>query len=212
MIDLNNLRAHISARLGDFRARHVLSTEEEAARIAKVFLPDKVEAVRISALLHDITKEYTVEQQLRVLASFDIQPDAVAMHSPKVFHAKTAALLLPREYPEYCSAEVLSAIEKHTTGSADMTVFDCILYLADYIEPLRKYEDCQRLRKYFWDGISDLTGSEQLLLHLYKTMVMSFDMTIENLLSEKAVIAPDTLAARNAFILKCKKMEKKGER
>ena len=55
------LRASVTSRLGEFRANHVLSTEGEAARIASVYLPDDEEKVRISALLHDITKEYTKE-------------------------------------------------------------------------------------------------------------------------------------------------------
>lgn len=211
MKTLNSLREKVVERLGTFRAQHVLSTEEEAARIAQVLLPDRVEKVRISALLHDITKEYTVEQQIMVFNEFGIRPDDVAMQSPKVFHARTATLILPRDYPEYCSDEVLSAIEKHTTGSADMSVFDCILYLADYIEPLRKYEDCQKLRKYFWDGIPKAMDEAEKLQHLYKTMVMSFDMTIMNLLEENAVIAPETVAARNAFILKVKQRKAKDE-
>ena len=212
MKDLEHLRGQVSARLGEFRARHVLSTEEEAVRIATELLPEAVEAVRISALLHDITKEYSVEEHMKVFHAFGVDLDEITMQSPKVFHARTAALLLQQEYPMYCSPEVLSAVEKHTTGSADMTVMDCILYLADYIEPLRKYEDCKELRAFFWNGIAQAKGDAAKRLHLYKTMVLSFDLTIKNLLAENAVIAPETFAARNAFVLKCKAEEKKGER
>ena len=129
------LRASVTSRLGEFRAKHVLSTEGEAARIAAVYLPEDEGKVRISALLHDITKEYTKEQQLAVFADFGMEVDAVMRMSPKVFHAHTAALLIPREYPEFADPAVLSAVDKHTTGSADMSLMDCIIYLADYIEP-----------------------------------------------------------------------------
>ena len=79
---------------------------------------------------------------------------------------------------------------------------DCIIYLADYIEPTRKFEDCRQLRAYFWDGIRAGNTAAENLTHLYKTMVLSFDLTIRNLLDEGRVVAPDTVAARNAFLVK----------
>ncbi len=200
---LDALRKEITDRLGDYRAKHVLSTEEEAARIAAVYLPEKVEKVRISALLHDITKEYDVKKQLQILSDFDIIIDNVIKNSPKVFHAITAALLIPVEFPEFSDEEVISAVKNHTCGHKNMSLLDMIIYLADYIEPLRRFEDCQKLREYFWNGVENTVTEEERLLHLYKTMVMSFDLTIENLLAQKAIIMPETFEARNAFVLKC---------
>ena len=181
----------------------MLSVEEEAARLAEVYLPEKMENVRISALLHDITKEYDVKRQLKIFDDFGIILDAVSMASPKVFHAASASLILPETFPEYADPEILSAVRKHTTGSDDMTVMDILIYLADYIEPTRKFSDCQTLRSYFWNGLSSEMTEQEKLLHLYKTMVLSFDLTIQNLIEEHSVIAPETIAARNAFVLKC---------
>ncbi|MBQ6893592.1 MAG: bis(5'-nucleosyl)-tetraphosphatase (symmetrical) YqeK [Clostridia bacterium] len=200
---LDALRKEITNRLGEYRAKHVLSTEEEAVRIAEVYLPEKIEKVRISALLHDITKEYEVKKQLQILSDFDIIIDNVIMNSPKVFHAMTAALLIPNEFSEFSDDEVISAVKNHTCGHKDMSLMDMIIYLADYIEPLRRFEDCQKLREYFWSGVEKTVTAEERILHLYRTMVMSFDLTVENLLAEKAVIMPETFEARNAFVLKC---------
>ncbi len=205
------LRNTICVRLGEYRAQHVLSTEEEAARLAAVYLPEKAEKVRISALLHDITKEYDVKRQLQIFAEFGIIVDTVMLASPKIFHAKTAALLIPREFPDYADSEVISAVRKHTTGCADMSMQDILIYLADYIEPTRKFADCQTLRSYFWDGLAKVTAEQEKLLHLYRTMVLSFDLTIQNLIEEQSVIAPDTIAARNAFVLKCKSVSEEGK-
>lgn len=202
-VDIAQLRNVIKNRLGEFRAAHVLSTEEEAVRIAEVYLPEKLEKVRISALLHDITKEYDSKKQLQILDDFGIIVDNVTVNSPKVFHAWTAALLIPTEFPEFADDEVIAAVKNHTTGSSDMSVLDMIIYLADYIEPLRKFEDCKKLREFFWSGVEKCSDKEELMLHLYKTMVLSFDMTISNLLEEQSVIASDTFSARNEFVLKC---------
>lgn len=208
---LSALRNEICARLGEFRAKHVLSTEEEAARLAAVYLPEKAEKVRISALLHDITKEYDAKRQLQIFAEFGIIVDNVMLASPKVFHAKTAALLIPREFPAYADPEVISAVRNHTTGCADMSVMDMLIYLADYIEPTRRFADCQTLRSCFWEGLERALTEQEKLLHLYRTMVLSFDLTIRNLIEEHSVIAPDTIAARNAFVLKCKSISEEGK-
>lgn len=199
---LNRLREEVSLRLGEYRAKHVLSTEEEAARIAKVYLPDKIEAVRISALLHDITKEYDLQKQLQIISEFDIIVDSAVLNSPKVLHSVTAPEIIKRDFSEYATDDVLSSVRKHTSGAPDMTVFDCIIYLADYIEPSRKFSDCIELRDYFWSGIETCKDDKSKLLHLYKTMVLSFDLTIENLINESGVIAPDTFLARNMFLMK----------
>ncbi|MBQ5390228.1 MAG: bis(5'-nucleosyl)-tetraphosphatase (symmetrical) YqeK [Clostridia bacterium] len=167
--------------------------------------------MRISALLHDITKEYDVKRQLQIFTEFGIIFDNVMLASPKVFHAHTAALLIPREFPEFADAEVISAVRKHTTGCADMSVMDMLIYLADYIEPTRKFADCKTLRSYFWEGIGICTTEQEKLLHLYKTMVLSFDLTMQNLIEEHSVIAPDTMAARNAFVLKCKSISEESK-
>ena len=198
---LRTLRGIIVDSLGEYRAKHVLSTENEAAELAKIYIPHKEYDVRISALLHDITKEYSTEMQLQILSDSGIM-DGVMLKSPKVFHAMTAPIIIKRDFPEYATDEILSSIRKHTTGAADMSVFDCIIYLADYIEPERKFSDCKKLREYFWGGIKNCNYENEKLMHLYKTMVLSFDLTINNLVSEHCVIASDTFSARNAFLMK----------
>ncbi len=205
MTDVNliqKLRTEVCSRLGEYRSRHVLSTEEEAARLAKIYMPHKETEVRISALLHDITKEYDVEKQLQIFSEFGIILDGVLLNSPKVFHSHTGALIIRRDFSEYATDEIVTAVKNHTTGASDMSLFDCMLYLADYIEPSRRFDDCKTLRSYFWDGIEKATDEKARLLHLYKTMVLSFDLTIANLINENCVIAADTFSARNAFLVK----------
>ena len=211
MKDLNALRAQVSERLGDYRKRHVLSTEQEAAKIAAIYIPEAEETVRISALLHDITKEYTTEMHCRIFAENGIEPDSTLLASPKTLHALTAALLIPKEFPEYATKEVVSAVKHHTTGCADMSVLDCVIYLADYMEPLRSFEDCVALRSFFWNGIAHAKTERDKEIHLYKTMVRSFDLSIKTLLAESSVIAPDTFYARNAFLHKLKLAEENYE-
>lgn len=208
MEELEALRIAIAERLGDFRKQHVLSTEQEAAKLAAIYLPGAEKTVRISALLHDLTKEYTTEMHCRVFAENGMTPDGLLLASPKTMHALTAALLIPKAFPAYATEEILSAVKHHTTGCADMSLLDCMIYLADYMEPTRTFADCVKLRNYFWNGLAEAKTEKAKRIHLYKTMVLSFDMTIEILLKEGSVVAPDTFHARNAFLQKIRTEEK----
>lgn len=124
--------------------------------------------------------------------------------SPKLYHSKTAAVLIERDFPEFADPEIVSAVRWHTTGRDNMTVFEAIIYLADYIEDTRTYDDCIKLRRYFYDGISHLSSAEDKIFHLYKTMVKSFNYTMTVLMEENALIDEDTLRCRNYYLRKIK--------
>lgn len=192
------LRERVKEYQTEKRYRHTLAVEREAAALGEIFLPEKVMSLRCSALLHDITKVLSLEKQLQYCQKFDIMVRNSDVLSPKIFHAKTAASLANEVFAEFVDKEIISGIRWHTTGRRDMTLFECIVYLADYIEDTRTFEDCVELRRYFYDSINkDGTDKYEVLL---KTMIKSFDMTIKNLVDEGALIDEDTVEARNYFI------------
>ncbi|MBR7033604.1 MAG: bis(5'-nucleosyl)-tetraphosphatase (symmetrical) YqeK [Clostridia bacterium] len=196
---ISTLRERVRDYLTDKRYRHTLAVEKEAARLGGMFLPDRINSLRAAALLHDITKRDGLEKQLQYCSEFGIIYDVFEISSPKLFHAKTGAALAKRDFPEFVDDEIVSGIRWHTTGRAEMTAFESVVYLADYIEETRTFPDCVELRRYFYDGISDPDSDRAA--HFKKTMVLSFDMTIRNLIEEGAPIDRDTVAARNRFIL-----------
>ncbi|MBR2024555.1 MAG: hypothetical protein IKA02_01960, partial [Clostridia bacterium] len=74
------------------------------------------------------------------------------------------------------------------------------IYLADYIEETRTFEDCIKLRNYFYDNIKNADTYDEKIEVLRKTMVISFDYTIKNLIDEGKRIDKDTINARNYFV------------
>ena len=97
--------------------------------------------------------------------------------------------------------EVYSGIFYHTTGRKGMTLFESIIYLADYIEEGRTFSDCIELRNFFYDNVKKANDYSDKLEVLRKTMVYSFDLTICNLIDEGKLIDQDTVNARNYFLL-----------
>ncbi len=195
--DIDSLRESVRSRMDDWRYSHTLGVERAAAALGELYLPDRVDELRCAALLHDITKNETVEKQLQYCAEFDIIVRDSDIISPKLLHAKTAAELIRRDFTEYSTEDIVSAVRWHTTGRENMSLFDMLIYLADYIEDTRTFRDCVRLREYFWGSLPEKMSKEQRMIHLYRTAVMSVDLTLRSLISEGVFIDEDTVRFRN---------------
>ncbi len=201
---LSRLREQIRPYLTESRYQHTLGVEEEAARIGAIYLPDKIPKLRVAALLHDITKRDTFEKQLQYCEEFGIILKQGGVAFPESLHAslhaRTAMSVAHRDFADLTDEEILFGIRWHTTGHNEMTVFEAIVYLADYIEPGRTFDDCVAVRDYFWNGIEAAGDPRTHVVHLCKTMVYSFDLTLRALIDEGKPIAADTILARNCFL------------
>ena len=201
--DIARLREEIQGEMGARRLCHTLAVEEEAKEIAKWYLPQNIAEISASALLHDVTKECSTEEQIALCRRYGLPVNEEELASPKILHAKTAAAVIADRYPAYAREEILDAVAKHTTGAKEMSLFAKILYLADYTEKTRTFPDCIRLREYFWnEPLAEMTEEERIL-HLDKSLLLSFEMTLADLLREGRPIASDTRAAYEALCAKC---------
>ncbi len=204
--DWEIIKNKVKSYQNEKRYSHTIGVSEEARELAKIFLPEKEDKLFLAGLLHDITKELNKDEQLKMCDKYGIEvPQNIV---PKLLHAKTGAEFALELYGgEIVDNEVYSAIYYHTTGKENMTLFEMIIYLADYIEKGRTFEDCIILREYFYKNIVNATDYNSKLEVLRKTMVYSFDLTIKNLILEGKRIDSDTVNARNYF-LNCKMVQK----
>ena len=147
------------------RMAHVRGTEEEAIRLAQRYGADVTEA-RVAALLHDCTKKLNMEQQLALCEQYGVTLDALEQKALKLLHAKTGAEIARDVFG--VSDAVYEAIKWHTTGKADMTLLEKVIYLADYIEPTRDFPGVKELRKTVYQ---DLDAG----------LAMGLEMTIEEM-------------------------------
>ena len=147
------------------RMPHVLGTEQEAIRLARRYGADETDA-RIAALLHDCTKKLDMEQQLALCRRYDIRLDELEQNALKLLHAKTGAALARDVYG--ADDEIYNAILWHTTGKANMTLLEKVIYLADYIEPNRDFDGVEDLRKVVWEDLD-------------KGLEMGLAMTVEEM-------------------------------
>ncbi len=197
---LDALRGKMAWQMSWFRFQHTLGVEKEAVRLGELYAPDKIPLLRAAALLHDITKENTFEKQLQLCHELGIMVGDTEKRSPKTLHAITGAAVIERDFPEFADPELVSAVRWHTTGKVDMSICDKIIYLADYIEENRKFEDCVSLRQYFWEGEPQKLARPDRLAHLSRALVISFDMTIRALKAEGVAIDESTMKAREYLV------------
>ena len=202
---LSELRMKVISLMSSKRAIHTVAVEAMAVRLGQIYAPDKLDVLRAAALLHDITKEKKLKEQLQLCDKYRVEVDDCDVFSPKTFHAKTAAALIPFEYPDFADDEVISAVRWHTTGHRGMTVLEKLIYLADYIDDSRTFDDCVRLREMFWSEELSLMTEEEKNAHLRDVLILSYDMTIKHLLEENSPVASDTIDARNELI--CEKLK-----
>ena len=199
---LRTLSESVKPYLTAKRYAHTAAVAEEAARLGEIFgfSADDVNRLRVSALMHDITKLADYKKQLQYCEEFGIILEPEKNVSASVLHGITGAGLAARDFAAYADADILSGIRWHTTGRYGMTVFESIIYLADYIEPTRTFDDCRAVRQHFYDRIGRCMTEEERYDVLRDTMIYSFDLTIENLLEGQDIIDSDTICARNYFI------------
>jgi nicotinate-nucleotide adenylyltransferase len=196
---LEKLREGISARMSERRLLHTFGVEEMAARIGEIYCPEKVNLLRAAALLHDITKELTPDEQKEIVHSHGLDMSRDMQEAPSTQHAFTASLVIPELYPHLADEEIISAVKYHTTGRADMTLSEKIIYLSDYIDSTRTYPDCVELREMFWGGEVEKMTEPERLLHLDTVMLRSFDLTIADLKARNKNISRETAEARESL-------------
>ena len=197
---LDALRRQVSEGMSLRRFVHTAEVEKMAAYLGSIYAPDKIPLLRAAALLHDVTKEYPQETQIELCREYGVELEADAYFAPKTLHARTAAAIIPEKFSDFADAEIISCVRYHTTGRADMTLSEKLIYLADYIDMSRTFEDCVKLRNYFLGAEPKKLSESERLAHLNNTLILSFDMTLRILAEEGTPISLDTMAARNQLI------------
>ncbi len=144
------------------RFNHILRVEKAAVALAEHYGADVYKA-RAAALLHDVTKRKTHEEQLNMAREFGIIGAEEFDKSPKVAHAFTASAYAEHRFL-ISDSDLLNAIRYHTTGRAGMSLLEKIIFLADGIEEGRVFDGVEEIRRAAFEDI-DLA----MLISLEKT-------------------------------------------
>ncbi len=134
----------LQSRLSPHRFAHSLGVMKEAEVLAKIH-GASVKKARIAGLLHDMTKEVPKEEHFRLFEKYHLPLDENLKTNKNLWHAWSASAAVQEEF-SLTDPEIVGAIRYHTTGKADMTVLEQVLYMADLTDETRTYEDVEFYR------------------------------------------------------------------
>ena len=183
MSNLDLIKENILKDIGTKRYEHSLRVAKTAADLAMIHGVDKDKAY-LAGVLHDCAK-YNEKKYIKKLG-IDIKGYPVSSESDPVLHSFLGAELAKKVY-NISDEDLLSAISFHTTGKANMTKLEKIIFIADAIEPARDFKGIEDIRK-------------ESVVNLDETMLMLLDSSIKFLISKKSTINPLSIEARNYLI------------
>ena len=178
-LPMEQLEPIVLRLLNPNRVRHVLGCRDTAVDLARHWGADETDAAR-AGILHDITKAIDGPLQLTLCEAYGKILSDFSKKYPKTLHALTGSLVAERIFGE--NEAVVSAIEHHTTGKADMSLLEKIIYVADYMEPNRDFPGVEKLRELAY---SDITAALKLGL----------EMTLEHLKRQGSEVSPESREA-----------------
>lgn len=177
----DRIRDHLGQQ---HRFDHCVRVAEMASVLAAVHGEDADRAY-LGGMLHDLARLYSADRLLEESQKRGVEIDAYARENPVVLHAPLSAQIARDDFG-IDDAEVLSAIAKHTLAHPRMSPLDCILYLADSLEPGRKFAERESLAR---------------LAHrnLFGATVATIRSSLQYLKQGRTGAAPQTLAALQAL-------------
>jgi putative nucleotidyltransferase with HDIG domain len=147
MKDINYIKEDLKKSVGERLYIHCINVMNTSIDLAIRYKED-VEKAKVAGLLHDCGK--LLNQNVKDLE-----------------HAGLGAKIAKTKY-KIEDEEIINAILYHTTGRENMTMLEKIVYLADKIEPNRKYPSLEEIRKLAY-------------LNIDKAIIKSFESTFKYL-------------------------------
>lgn len=176
----------LQARLGEQACAHSVRVAETAEALALIYFADADKA-KLAGLLHDWDREVDHARLPDRAREAGVPVTAVEEAVPYLLHAHTGAAAVREEFSDI-DPEVLRAIEAHTIGSRDMSDLDKVVYIADMIEPGRRFPGVNDIR----EAVGDVSLDDLFLL--------AYQHSLLHLIRSRKRLHPDTVSVWNALV------------
>jgi predicted HD superfamily hydrolase involved in NAD metabolism len=199
--EIAELSKAVKKRISEKRFAHTLGVASMAEKLSALCLPEMSSELVSAAYLHDITKELPTSKHLELIKLQGVALSEEDLNSEAVLHSFSAPFVIKRDFPDFATKDILSAVFNHTLGAPDMSVFDEIIFLADFIEETRPYEESKALRSFVIENMRD--GEFELNIRiLHEACIKAIDSTVLHLINKKRAINSKNILTRNALLSK----------
>lgn len=192
-MEFHEIEEKLQQSLSPQRWIHSQGVSMVAYHLAEKYGGNK-EKAKIAGLLHDCAKELSLTMMQKVVEKIQEDIPPAVMESRALLHGPAGSVWAEKEYG-ITDSEIKEAIYFHTTGRPDMSLLEKIVFLADYIEPSRKFPGVDTIRQ----------ATEQ---SLDAGVLAAYDSTIHHLLDNQEYIYEMTFLGRNHLVLKQEHNEK----
>ncbi len=131
--ELNILKENLTEK----RFNHSIQVAKEAKSLAIEHNEDKEKAF-LAGLIHDCCKCFSLPKIYETCEKYNFKLDEVLEKQPDLSHS-FLGYYVAKDIYNIQDENILNSIKYHTTGRANMTNLEKIIYIADYIEPTRPY-------------------------------------------------------------------------
>ena len=136
-------------------------------------------------MIHDYAKELSDQEFLDLIDKYNLDPE-LKKWGNNVWHGMVGIYKIQEDLG-VTDKEILRSIETHTVGSEAMSLLDKIIYVADYIEPGRRFPLVEKARVIAKESLDKAVA--------YETV-----HTVEHLAHQAFPIFPQTIETYNAYV------------
>ena len=163
---------------------HSISVAITAVNLGEIYNADKDECL-ISGLLHDYCKSMTFDELFAMCEKYNVNLSEEDKNADGCIHGFLAAKICKERFN--ISDNIYNAIYFHTCGRPEMTMLEKIIYIADFIEPLRRFRDkIEDVRKLAYSDID-------------KAVILSTNMSINFLNQRNKFIHSNTIKTHDYY-------------
>lgn len=196
MMELNQIIEQLKKMLTPRRFNHSLEVMKSSIRLAEKYGGD-VEKAALAGLVHDCAKNMDRDAILPACEKYGIMVDEITASKPDLLHGQIGAHVAKELFGIDCP-EVLAAIADHTMGRPGMDKLSSIVFIADYIEDTRDFDEVDLIR----------AAAEE---SLEKAILAGIDSTIRHILAKGGMLHPQTVATRNWALKQLSEMKRQEE-
>lgn len=159
----NEAKLIIKDKLSKERYEHTIRVLNTALELGAHYQAP-LQKVELAAIFHDFSKNESDEQLIEAINYYNLPKDLLQFNK-ELWHGPVGAMKVQERY-NIKDKEIIQAIFYHTTATTNMGIVEKIIYVADYIEPARKFPGVDEVRQLAFNNL------EQAVYQILKNTII----------------------------------------
>ncbi len=183
---IEKIKKDLKEMLSEKRYNHSIGVMDKAIELARIYGIDEDKAA-LAGLTHDIAKEISDEEALKIAEKNHIELDEGEKNNTKLLHCPIGAFIVKEKYG--LDEQIQNAIRYHAISYYKMDMLAKVTYIADKIEENRKSpSNIEEWRRVAFEDID-------------QAIIMHINYILEKKIEENGPIPTITIETRNKLLM-----------